>query len=88
VYLLLQIVESYILFPLVVGSQSDIPPLLIIVGLLAGGAIGGVLGALVAIPVAGATIWRKTTLSAPAIRERTGGLEGLSHADAGDGRPA
>jgi putative heme transporter len=77
-YLVLQIVEGYVLFPLVVGSQSEIPPLLIIVGLLAGGAVGGVLGALVAIPLAGALRIVALRIVAPAIRRRTGAAPAAS----------
>jgi predicted PurR-regulated permease PerM len=74
-YVGLQMVEGYLLFPLVVGNQSEIPPLLIIVGLLAGGTIGGVLGALVAIPLAGALRILALRVVAPAVRRRTGGIE-------------
>lgn len=74
-YVGLQLVEGYVLFPLVVGNQSEIPPLLIILGLLAGGAVGGILGALVAIPVAGALRIVILRVVAPAIRRRTGGIE-------------
>ena len=74
-YAVLQLVEGYLLFPLVVGNQSEIPPLLIILGLLAGGAVGGVLGALVAIPLAGALRIIILRVVAPAIRRRTGGIE-------------
>jgi predicted PurR-regulated permease PerM len=74
-YVVLQLVEGYVLFPIVVGNQSEIPPLLIILGLLAGGAVGGVLGALVAIPVAGALRIVVLRVIAPEIRRRTGGIE-------------
>jgi predicted PurR-regulated permease PerM len=80
-YLVLQILEGYVLFPLVVGSQSEIPPLLIIVGLLAGGALGGVLGALVAIPVAGALRVVVLRVVAPWLRRQTGGTERVLRAD-------
>ena len=70
-YVALQLIEGYVLFPLVVGSQSEIPPLLIIVGLVAGGAVGGALGALVAIPLAGALRVVVVRGVAPAIRRRT-----------------
>jgi predicted PurR-regulated permease PerM len=73
-YVALQLVEGYVLFPLVVGSQSEIPPLLIIIGLLAGGTVGGVLGALIAIPLAGALQIVVVRVVAPAIRRRTGGV--------------
>jgi predicted PurR-regulated permease PerM len=74
-YVGLQLAEGYLLFPFVVGNQSEIPPLLIILGLLAGGAVGGVLGALVAIPLAGALRIVILRVVAPAIRRRTGGIE-------------
>ena len=74
-YVGLQLLEGYLLFPLVVGRQSEIPPLLIILGLLAGGTVGGVLGALVAIPLAGALRIVVLRVVAPAIRRRTGGIE-------------
>jgi predicted PurR-regulated permease PerM len=72
-YVVLQLVEGYLLFPFVVGNQSEIPALLIILGLLAGGAVGGVLGALVAIPLAGALRIVVLRVIAPEIRRRTGG---------------
>ena len=80
-YLTLQILEGYVLFPIVVGSQSEIPPLLIVAGLLAGGAMGGVLGALVAIPVAGALRVVILRVVAPWLRQQTGGTERVLHAD-------
>ena len=80
-YVVLQFVEGYLLFPFVVGSQSEIPPLLIILGLLAGGAVGGVLGALVAIPVAGALRIVAIRVVAPAIRRRTGGIQHSSEVE-------
>jgi putative heme transporter len=73
-YIVLQLLEGYILFPLVVGNQSEIPALLIIVALLAGGAVGGVLGALVAVPLAGALRIVIVRVVAPEIRRRTGGI--------------
>ena len=51
------------------------PPLLIILGLLAGGAVGGVLGAIVAIPLAGALRILVLRVVVPAVRRRTGGVE-------------
>lgn len=74
-YVVVQLLEGYLLFPLVVGNQSEIPPLLIIVGLMAGGAVGGVLGALVAIPLAGALRIIVIRVIAPAIRQRTRGFD-------------
>lgn len=74
-YVVVQLLEGYLLFPFVVGNQSEIPPLLIIVGLMAGGAVGGVLGALVAIPLAGALRIVVLRVVAPAIRRRTHGFD-------------
>jgi predicted PurR-regulated permease PerM len=47
-------VESQILTPNVMRSQTSISQVLILFALLAGGAVGGVLGALIAIPLADA----------------------------------
>jgi len=80
-YVILQLVEGYLLFPFVVGQQSEIPPLLIILGLMAGGAVGGVLGALVAIPLAGALRIVAIRVIAPAIRRRTGGIRRSAEAE-------
>lgn len=72
-YLAVQLVEGYLLFPLVVGDQTEASPLLVILGLLAGGAVGGVLGALVAIPLVAALRVLTLRLVVPPLRRRTGG---------------
>ncbi len=71
-YFILQQLEGYILLPNVMHSQADIPPLLVILALFAGGSLGGVLGALVAIPLAGALRVLVLRLVAPAVRAWTG----------------
>ena len=48
-----QIVESYILEPLVVGSEVDLNPLTTVVAVVAFGAIWGIAGAILAIPLVG-----------------------------------
>lgn len=53
-YIVIQQLESNVLMPLVMHNQADVPPLLALVAILAGGSIGGLLGAVVAIPLAGA----------------------------------
>jgi predicted PurR-regulated permease PerM len=70
--LVVQQVEGNILTPNVMRSQTDIPALLILVALVAGGGVAGLLGALVAIPLAGALYVLTRRVIAPAIRRRTG----------------
>ena len=53
-YIGLQQVESNILVPLIMRGQARIPPLLSLVAFLIGAAVGGFLGALIAIPLFGA----------------------------------
>lgn len=53
-FVLLQQLESNLLVPLIMRHQADVPPLLSLFALLAGSALGGLLGALIAIPLAGA----------------------------------
>jgi predicted PurR-regulated permease PerM len=48
-----QFVESYILEPYVVGQQVDLNPVLTILGVVAGSAVWGVAGMIIAIPVMG-----------------------------------
>jgi predicted PurR-regulated permease PerM len=98
-YVGLQMLEGYLLFPLVVGKQSDIPPLLIIFGLLVGDALGSFLAVLVAIPLAGGLYVVVRRVLAPWLRRRTSGIEwphgghdesaGLARLERADGdRPA
>lgn len=46
--------EAHLIYPLVVNKVVGIPPLLVILALIAGGALAGFLGVLLAIPVAAA----------------------------------
>lgn len=52
IFVLGQILEGYVLTPLLVGQRVGLHPLWVIFALLAGGTLGGILGMLVAIPVA------------------------------------
>ena len=54
VYVVLQFVEGNVLVPIVMRNSIGISPLLVIVSLLVGAAVAGLLGALVAVPIAGA----------------------------------
>ncbi|HSH21969.1 MAG TPA: AI-2E family transporter, partial [Candidatus Caenarcaniphilales bacterium] len=56
VYAAIQTLEANVLVPLVMRNTIGIPPFLVIVSILAGGAIGGVVGALMAVPVAAAIL--------------------------------
>ncbi len=71
-FLAVQQIESNIVTPFVMRSQTDIPPILTLLALLVGGALGGIFWALVAIPVAGALRVLVLHLVAPAIRRWTG----------------
>lgn len=71
-YIALQQLESQLLVPLIMRQQADVPPLLAIFALLAGSTLGGLLGALIAIPVAGALRILILRVLAPAEREWSG----------------
>lgn len=75
-YMVLQQVESNLLMPLVVKNQADIPPVLVLFALVVGATLVGVLGALVAVPVAGALRVLTLRLLAPLLREWTGAANG------------
>ena len=51
VYFVLQIIEGNVLVPLVMHNTIGVPPLLVFVGILAGGVIAGIPGALLAVPL-------------------------------------
>lgn len=50
-----QFVESYILEPYVVGNRVDLNPVFTIIGVVAGGAVWGIAGMILAIPIMGIT---------------------------------
>ncbi|SDT24229.1 AI-2E family transporter [Microterricola viridarii] len=51
-YLIYMQVEAYVLSPRIMNKAVDVPGSIVVIAAVAGGTIGGVLGALVAIPVA------------------------------------
>lgn len=67
-WIALQQLEGHIVTPNVMRSQTDVPQLLVLFALLAGGTLGGILGALVAIPLSGAVRVLVLRALAPAIR--------------------
>ena len=74
-YLIMQQIESNLLTPYIMRRQVAIPPLLTLFALLAGGALGGILYALLAIPLTGALRVLLLRAIAPAVREWTGAGE-------------
>lgn len=53
VLLMIQLIDGNIVGPKLLGKSISVPPLLIILFLIAGGAVGGILGMLLAVPVGG-----------------------------------
>lgn len=53
-YVVVQQLKTILLVPIIVRQQADIPPLLVSFALAAGTSVGGVIGAVVAPPLAGA----------------------------------
>ena len=71
-YVVLQLLESSVVYPQVMKRQASIPPIVVIFALLAGGSVGGLIGALVAIPLAGAIRVLILRLVVPRVQDRMG----------------
>ncbi len=56
VYIVIQIIEGNILVPLIMRNTIGVPPLLVVISILAGGAIAGIAGALLSVPLAAALL--------------------------------
>lgn len=56
VYVVIQLVEGNVLVPMVMRSTIGVPPFVVIVSLLSGAALGGVVGAFLAVPFAAALV--------------------------------
>jgi predicted PurR-regulated permease PerM len=54
VYVVIQVVEGNVLVPMVMKNTIGVPPFLVIVSLVVGGAAGGLVGALLAVPIVAA----------------------------------
>jgi predicted PurR-regulated permease PerM len=52
VYVIIQLVEGSVLVPLVMRNTIGISPLLVLLSLLVGAAVGGLVGAFLAVPIA------------------------------------
>lgn len=71
-YLALQQIESNVLTPHIMQRQAHVPPLLVTIAIFAGGSVGNILGALVAIPLAGALRVVAMRVLAPMARRASG----------------
>lgn len=67
-FFIIQQIEGHILVPNIMRNQTNIPAPLVMVALLAGGSIGGLTGAIIAIPLAGALRIFFLRVITPAIR--------------------
>ena len=74
----LQQIEGNLLFPGIVSNQAHISPLLSLVAFFAGSVVGGLLGALVAIPLTAALRVLVVELIAPMVRRWTGAKRGAA----------
>ncbi len=70
--IVLQQLEGNILVPIIMKSQAEIPALLAIFAVIAGAFIGGLLGAIVAIPLAAALMVFTQDVVAPGVRQAVG----------------
>lgn len=74
-YIVIQQIESYILIPVIMmRTDAHIPPLVTTFAVFTGFMVGGVLWAILAIPLSGAILTLSTDVIAPAIRNKTGAL--------------
>jgi hypothetical protein len=87
VYLVLQLIEGNVLVPIVMRHSVGISPFLVILSLLVGGAVGGLLGAFLAVPIAAAAELMVEGLQAreePVAQDPTAALDDDDHPDADD----
>lgn len=56
VYVVIQIVEGNVLVPMVMRNTVGVPPFLVVASLVAGAAVGGIVGALLAVPLMAAAV--------------------------------
>lgn len=73
VFAVVQIIETYILTPVIAGKATNLDPVTILVAVLAGGSVGGVYGMLLAIPAAACAKILITDVLLPSIKAWTHG---------------
>lgn len=75
VYVVIQQIESHLVYPLVVKKVIGVPPLLVIIALVAGATLSGLVGALLAVPLSVAfmefidDVERKKRFTTPEVEE-------------------
>jgi predicted PurR-regulated permease PerM len=79
VYLVIQVVEGNVLVPMVMRRTIGLPPFLVLVSLVVGATVGGLVGALLAIPLVAAAV---VVLERTQARDVAISLEGRSASDA------
>jgi predicted PurR-regulated permease PerM len=72
VYVAIQVIEGNVLVPVVMRNAVGIPPFVVIVSLLVGASVAGLVGALLAVPVAAAIV---VVLERVQVRERPVALD-------------
>ena len=55
-FIALRLVEDYLLVPRIIGRTVEVPPLVTVVAVMLGGALLGIVGAILAIPIAAAIL--------------------------------
>ncbi|WP_460603793.1 AI-2E family transporter [Jatrophihabitans fulvus] len=55
-YLVYELLEGYVIYPRVMRSSVDVPEYVTIIAVLVGGAVAGIVGALLALPIAAAAL--------------------------------
>jgi predicted PurR-regulated permease PerM len=78
-------IENHVLVPNVMHSQTNISPLLAVIAVFTGATLGGVLGALVAVPLAAALQVLVVKVVAPSVRHATGAPAVLATGEREDG---
>ncbi len=73
VFAIVQLVEGYVLTPLIAGKATNLDPVTILVAVLAGGSVLGVYGMLLAIPLAACARILISDVVLPRVREWTEG---------------
>ena len=68
VYVIMQILETYIITPAIAGKATNLDPVTILVAVLAGGSVGGAYGMLLAIPAAACLKILLTDVLMPRVR--------------------
>ncbi len=68
VFIIMQILETYIITPAIAGKATNLDPVTILVAVIAGGSIGGIYGMLLAIPAAACVKILLTDIVMPRVR--------------------